>query len=405
MWLRGGIPIGRLFNIRLQIDWSIIFIIALVTMSLASGVFQSWHPDWSAQLRWLTAVSAALLLFVSILLHELSHALVAKAYGIEVKRITLFIFGGMANIEHDPDSPKKEALMALVGPLVSMVLGVSLIILASMAVVPSASNPADPLALVQSLGPLPTLFAWLGPINLLLGVFNLIPGFPLDGGRVLRALLWKITGNLRKATRIASGCGQALGWLLIATGIVMAFGTYVPFLGTGLISGLWLAFIGWFLSSAARAGYYQLLARETLEDVPLRRLVARDGPPIVPAAATLNGFIDDFVMPTDWRVFRTTTSDGKPALLQPYQLREVPKAHRAQTTVAQLATPVEQLPNLNINQTAYDALRAFGRHGDAWLAVVDDGGSLVGVVRRQDIGLWLELELQDEGPKPFANAA
>ena len=226
-----GIKIGRLFGIRVELDASVILIFLLLLFNLGAGVFPFWHPDWSAAVRWSTAAVAAVLFLGSILVHELSHALVARAYQIPVRSIRLFLFGGVADIEHEPTSPKAEALMAGIGPAVSIGLGVLFGLLAGL------STPfrieGDPMLAIERMGPFTTLLMWLAPVNILVGVFNLLPAFPLDGGRVFRAALWATTNNLHTATRWAARVGQGFGWMLILLGVAMAFGAYVPFLGGG----------------------------------------------------------------------------------------------------------------------------------------------------------------------------
>ncbi len=240
--------IGRLFGIELRIDPSWLLVFALVTWSLTS-LFGSWHPQWPRPLAFTVAVSAAALFFVSIVLHELAHSGVALAYGIPVRDITLHLFGGASNIEKEPPTPTAELLMAAVGPIASVAIGVVLIV-ASRAFVDDTGSAEEVLA---SLDPLETLLVWLGPVNVVLGGFNLIPGFPLDGGRVLRAVLWGATGSLERATRAAGVAGQAIGLGFVALGGAIACGVDVPLLGSGVVSGVWLALIGLFLRSAAVA--------------------------------------------------------------------------------------------------------------------------------------------------------
>src|SRR5262249_25123012 len=238
-----GFYLGRIFGINIHIDASWILIFLLVTWSLASGLLPAWHPGWSVVMRWALALVAATLFFISILLHELSHSIVAKAYGLPVRRITLFLFGGVSNIEREPPTPKTEFLMAVVGPITSILLGMIFLALAAFSAATSNITGQDPQAVARPFGPATTFLAWLGPINILLGLFNLIPGFPLDGGRILRAALWSATKDLRKATAWAAGVGRLTGWMFIAAGVAMALGARLPFFGTGLISGLWLIFI------------------------------------------------------------------------------------------------------------------------------------------------------------------
>src|SRR5262245_41591885 len=280
-----GLYVGRIFGINIHIDASWILIFLLITWSLASGLFPSWHPEWGAGLRWGVAVASSLLFFVSILLHELSHSLVAKAQGLLVRRMTLVLFGGVSNIEREPATPKAEFLMAVVGPITSILLGVICMALVSFSAARSNTPITDAQTAISQFGPVTTLLAWLGPVNVLIGLFNLVPGFPLDGGRMLRAGLWSATKNLHKATAMATGVGRMVGWLFIIAGAAMIFGVNLPFFGTGLVSGLWLIFIGWFLSSAARSSYQQSVVRDLLDDVPVFRLMRPrpDVPTVTPS--------------------------------------------------------------------------------------------------------------------------
>jgi Zn-dependent protease len=192
--------IGRLFGVDIRIDSSWIFIAVLLTWNLIA-VFSRWHPDWSPSESVVVAGAASLLFFGCILLHELAHSLAAMAYGVNVRSITLFLFGGVSDIEREPPSARIEFVIAIVGPITSLVLGFGILALASLMMSVSVSSPEAAWTGMAELGPAMTLLAWLGPINIVIGLFNLVPGFPLDGGRVLRSILWSITGNLHTATR------------------------------------------------------------------------------------------------------------------------------------------------------------------------------------------------------------
>jgi Zn-dependent protease len=241
--LRNSIRIARIggISINIHISWILIFI--LVTWTLAAGYFPQNYPHWSRPLSWSVGVITSILFFVSVLLHELAHSFVARARGLPVHDITLFIFGGVSQLEEEPQTAATEFIMALVGPLTSIVLGGAFGALSV-----AASGVSEPLA---------ALGMYLGGINVVLGLFNLIPGFPLDGGRVLRSVLWQATGSLQRATRWASLVGQAVAYLFILAGIWRIF--------TGdWVGGLWIAFIGWFLDNAASSSYRQLTVRNLL---------------------------------------------------------------------------------------------------------------------------------------------
>jgi Zn-dependent protease len=242
--------IGKLAGIDIRVERSWIFIFVLMTWNLSS-VFSAWHPDWPFFETIGIALSASLLFFACIVLHELAHSLVARRYGLRVRSITLLLFGGVSNLEEEPQSARVEFFMALAGPVTSLLLGAAFLALALASTAVSLSDTGTAWSGLAQLGPLVTLLAWLGPLNLGLGAFNLIPAFPLDGGRVLRSILWGLSGDLARSTRRVAALGQIFGGLLIATGLAITFGVHVPFLGSGVTSGLWLAFIGWFLHSAA----------------------------------------------------------------------------------------------------------------------------------------------------------
>jgi Zn-dependent protease len=215
--------IGRAFDIELRVDWSWVFIFVLLTWNLVAA-FGKWHPDWPPREALMMAAAASVLFFSCILLHELAHAIAARRYGLRVRSITLFLFGGVSNIEHEPTSARAEFFIAIVGPITSIALGIVFLLGASLVTTLPMEDVESGWKAVAGLGPLPTLLVWLGPINVMIGLFNLIPGFPLDGGRVLRSLLWSLTGDLRSATRWASATGQSIAWLFIAGGIAMSFG-------------------------------------------------------------------------------------------------------------------------------------------------------------------------------------
>ena len=255
--LRRGFHIARVLGIDINADFSWLLIFLLVTINLTFAVFPGIHPEWSFILNLAVGFAASILFFSSVLAHELAHSLVARSRGVPVNKITLFIFGGVSNVEKEPESPGDEFVMAVVGPLISIVLGAIFLFLASLGT-PVNTAFGSPAAFFSALGPVTTLLLWLGPINILLGLFNLVPGFPLDGGRILRSVIWKISGNLRKSTRIASVFGQGIAWLFIVAGISMIIGINIPFFGTGIGNGIWLVFIGWFLNNMAERGHKEV---------------------------------------------------------------------------------------------------------------------------------------------------
>lgn len=390
--LRSGFRVGRIVGINIFIDWSWVFIFLLITANLAVGFFPSSHPQWGPVLSWITALVAALLFFASVLAHELAHSIVAKARGLPVSRITLFLFGGVSNIEHEPTSPGTEFIMAIVGPVTSLVLGVVFLFLGGVGVYLGGSLSGDTTGLLGRLGPVSTLLLWLGPINILLGVFNMIPGFPLDGGRVLRSILWAGTHNLRLATRWASWIGQAVAWILIVIGIAMVFGIEIPFFGTGLIGGLWLAFIGWFLNNAAVQSYRQVVMEDVLEGIPVATLM-RPNAVSVPPNMTINQLVYDYVMNTDERSFPVLDGDRLAGLVSLADVREIPRVQWDTTTVAQIMTPADELTIATPREDATQALNDLASRDIRQIPVVQEG-RLVGMLRRADVMRYLQLHTE-----------
>jgi Zn-dependent protease/CBS domain-containing protein len=394
--VRSGFRLVRLFGIQIRIDWSWLLILALVTWSLGSSFGQA-HPTWTSGVVWGTALLAALLFFTSVLLHELAHSLVARARGIPVQSITLFLFGGVSSIQHDPDSPGVEFVMAIVGPLTSLVLGAILLVVAAPHVrtIAASGNALQGLA---QLNPLPTILLWLGTINVALGVFNLIPGFPLDGGRVLRSILWGISGNLRRATRWASWIGQGIAWLMIGTGIAMVFGVKIPYFGTGLLNGLWLAFIGWFLNNASAQSYRQIVVHDILEGVSVERMMRTD-PPTVSPDCSLNDLVHEHVMGTDeasFPVVEAGRADEKPELVGIVTIedvRAIPRDDWDTTTVRDVMTPFEKLVTVVRSDDGAVALDRLTETDIRQLPVVE-GHTLVGMLRRRDVMQWLRLHAE-----------
>jgi Zn-dependent protease len=339
------------------------------------------------------AFVAAVLFFLSVLAHELAHSLVAKARGMPVRNIKLFLFGGVSNIEREPPSPGAEFLMALVGPLTSIVLGL-LLVVAGGFTAPVGDAMADPEAVVAGLSPLATLLMWLGSINVLLGIFNLVPGFPLDGGRILRSIFWAVVDDLRRATRWASWIGQGIAWLMIVAGVSMIFGVQIPFLGGGVSSGLWLAFIGWFLNTSAVASYRQVVVQDILEGVPVSRMM-RSNPPSVAPGISVDELVHDGVMGTDDHAFPVVEKGRLVGLVTLEDVRAIPRGSWGSTAVGEIMTPADRLVSVTPEEDAAEALNQLQARDVRQLPVMRNG-SLAGLLRRRDVVRWLQLhsELQ-----------
>ncbi len=354
-----GIPIG------LHVSWFLIF--GLVTWSLALGYFPAEYPNLPRATYWFLGALTSVLFFGSVLLHELGHSFVALRNGIPVRSITLFVFGGVAQIDREPDSPGAEFRIAIAGPLTSSILA------AGFAGLYLVDRPIPHLAAVT---------LWLARINMILAAFNLIPGFPLDGGRVLRALVWGATNSFQRATQVATFSGQ-----IVAAGFI-GLGLFIV-LGGNLFNGLWLVFIGWFLQNAAAATYAQASLRDQLRGVTVRQLMARDHP-LVSAHMSLQDLIDHQILTTGHRSF-LVIDDGH--LLGVMGLRDVaavPKAERTTTTVAQVMVPWEQMSRVEPDTELMDALHLMDDRQVAQLPVVQ-GSELVGMITREHVLHYIRL--------------
>jgi len=365
----GAWRLGEISGIEIAVDYSWVLIFALITFSLA-GSFAQELAGVSRPLAWTAAVATSLLFFASIVLHELGHSLVAQRLGLRVRSITLFIFGGVAQLESEPRRPGHEILIAIAGPLVSFVLAVAFGTLE--AVFQSDAGEGETLA---------TMMGSLARINWLLAIFNCVPGFPLDGGRVLRGLVWAMTGSFDRATRIAAAAGSFVAYGLIGLGIVVG-------LGTGqLASGLWLAFIGWFLLSAARASVGQLAVERALSG-----LLARDAAESVRGACISGGDgvaeVTQRLLHSGLRTFYVVDADGRLCgLVTIRELASVADADRPHTRIDQVMVPTSRLLVVGPEDPALVALRRMAESGVNQLPLVSDGRLLGAVTRERLINL------------------
>ena len=390
--MRSGFRIGRIFGIEIDIDWSWLLIFFLITWNLSSA-FSQVHNNWSIGLQWGIAALAALLFFASVLAHELAHSLVAQAQGVPVRNITLFLFGGVSNIQRDPKSPGNEFVMAILGPLTSVVIGVVLLFVARVTAYVPQNALANPGQIAPQWGPVTTLLLWLGTINIIVGLFNLIPGFPLDGGRVLRAILWAIAGNLQRATRWAAWVGQLIAWIMIVLGISMMFGTVLPFFGTGFISGIWLVFIGWFLNNASSQSYQQIVIENILEGVPVSSMMRTD-PPTVSSGQSISSLVHDHVMRSDDHAFPVLDDNRFVGLVTLDDIRGVARENWDTTTIQSIMKPAGELVTVGPDQDSAEALRMLGEHDVGQLPVLRDN-QLLGLFRRRDVLRYIQFHSKE----------
>ena len=364
--MRAQIKLGRIFGVEIGLHYSWFIIALLITFSLA-GHFQTNNPGWSDGLRWGVAIVTALLFFVSIVLHELSHAMVAKLRGLPVKSITLFALGGVAQIEKEAADAKTEFWMGIIGPITSFVIGV---ICLAITVALGWTPPESPQR------PLPAMLMWLGYINIALAIFNMIPGFPLDGGRVLRGIVWWITGNAKRATTIAARVGQVIAFAMIIYGVMQFFQ------GAGF-NGLWLAFIGWFLLSASRESYAQMVITEGLRGLRVADVMSRDFP-VVDANSNLQTFAEENLTRTGRRFWVVTVNGEPEGIITPDEVSGVPRNRWPYTTVADVMRPLDATRSVNPNTPVTEALEVMARQDLNQLPVVNEKG-LAGLISRAHI--------------------
>ncbi len=377
----GSLRIGQIAGIDIYINVSWIIILVFLTWSLAVSWFPAIYPGWSVATYWITSLIASLLLFVSVLLHELAHSVVARARGLPVHNITLFIFGGVSNIEQEPTSAGVEFQMAVVGPVVSILIGIVCYLL---------------LLPIRGLNsPVAGVLGYLAITNVALGIFNLIPGFPLDGGRVLRSIIWRVTGSLRKATRAATIIGEIVAYLFILAGIWLFF--------TGdLIGGIWIGFIGWFLLSSARTANSQVALQSMLRGVKVGQIM-NPAPITVPANISLQKLIDEYFLPRGLRSALVTQGDQLAGLITLGDIRHVAREQWAQTPVGYVMIPRDQLHVVYPQQNLNDVLPLMANQDVNQLPVVQDE-RVVGILSRDSIMRFLEIR-RSLGPDEQRKAA
>jgi Zn-dependent protease/predicted transcriptional regulator len=370
----GGLGLGRILGIRILIHPSWFVIFALVVFSLATlGAPAGDGAALSAPARWVVAFIVALLFFASVLVHELAHALVARRRGVQVSEITLFIFGGAANLEQDAPDPRTEAVISAAGPLASILLGG--IFLGAWFV----TRGAD----VEVLQAFSGISFWLGVSNLMLAVFNLIPGFPMDGGRLLRSLIWSVTKDFVRATRVATLVGRAFAYGLIALGFVIALN------GGGVdsvINGIWLAFIGWFLNQAAESSYRRVEFERLVEGIRVRDVMDREVPTIGPNL-TIDTLVDQHFLTGEASLYPVTMDGDLMGTIEIGQVSRIPRTNWPVTRVTDVMSRGGALVTLTEPQTLMDAVSRFEESGLSAIPVVDgeDARRLVGIVTRDGL--------------------
>jgi Zn-dependent protease len=363
--------IGQIGGIGISIDSSWLIIFALFVFLLGFSFFPAAAPGFPAGWYWLAAVLTTLLFFASVVAHELAHSLLARRSGLCVRNITLFIFGGVSQLEDEPNTAWDEFKIAVAGPLTSVLLG-ALFFLVTLALRP------------LGIGLLLAALTYLWFINVALAVFNLLPGFPLDGGRVFRALVWRVTGNFLRATRIAAAVGQTFGWILIIGGVASAF--FIP--GFGL-SGLWFALIGWFLVSAARNSYQQTVLRDTLVRVPIMEMLNPNVEALSPEMS-VEQVVREFFLRESASALPVEEDGRLLGIVSVEDVQQVPREHWQTTPVRQVLKPVTNEQVLHPDDDAWDAVNRMQQTARDRVLVVETDGHVDGVVTRGAITRWLQ---------------
>ncbi len=362
---KNSFSIGSIGGIVIRIDYSWFIIFVLFFFLLATSVFPANHPDWPGYLTYATALLTTILFFASVLAHELAHSFMAKASGGEVKDITLFLFGGAAQLTEEPNKPGKEFWMALVGPLTSVGIGLAFLLLL---------RPA-----FRDLEPLAALALWLGRVNIVLAVFNLIPGFPLDGGRVLRAAVWKFTGDFVRSTRIASNVGKAVAYGFIFLGIMQVLG--------GNLGGVWIAFIGWFLNNAAAVSYRQVAIEDALKGQRVGSLVETDCPAIS-GEISLDEFVHDHLLQSARRCFPVIDGGEMRGLMTIHALKQHPKEEWGSIRVGEAMIPREKLFTASPDDDLAEVFKRLSRENVNQLVILD-GDRFAGMLSRERLFSFL----------------
>ncbi len=357
--------LGKVFGIQLRLHYSWFIIFVLLTVSLVS-------PHWLSLLWWVIGIITCLLLFASVLAHELAHSLVGRAHGIPIKSITLFIFGGIAQMTKEATRPGAEFKMAAAGPVCSLVIGGLFALLY--------------LFTPSTIEPISAMFYWLAYINVALAAFNLIPGFPLDGGRVFRSILWRVTDNYRRSTRIAARVGQGVGYLFILGGILIIL--LHPF-GLDWFSGLWFCFIGWFLENAASASYRQVQSREALYGFTVSQAMTADCP-VVPPSTTVSQLVQEYAFTTGHRCFLVAEEGRLMGVLTLHNIKTVSQPNWGATQAKDIMTPVDKLKVAYPDQDALSILEQMDESNINQMPVVSEG-RVIGLITRDNLIRFLHI--------------
>jgi Zn-dependent protease/CBS domain-containing protein len=378
-----NISLGRIFGIHVGFNWSLLVVAALIAWSLATGILPSAAPGHTSGAYWTAGVVSAFVFLASLLAHELAHSIVAVRRGVKVEGITLWLFGGVSRFSSDTNSPGSQALITFVGPLTSLALGVVFYIAS--------------IAVGGGTGLVPVTLSWLGYINITLGIFNLVPAFPLDGGRLLQSLIWLRTGDRLRATRIAARIGMVFAYLLIAYGLA----TFI-FAGS-LIGGLWSVFLGWFLLSAARSEEVGGLIRQALAGMTVAQVMTPN-PVQAPDDISVENALHDYVLASRHSTFPTHDAAGKlSGLLTMAALKNVAPDSRATTLIKEIICPLDKVSTAGPADPVTNLLGLPEGCSEGRTLIID-GGRLVGIISPSDINRLLQRSLSGSAPAAVRTA-
>jgi Zn-dependent protease/CBS domain-containing protein len=380
--MNSNVKLGKVSRIEIGLHYSWFIIAVLIVLSFGEH-FRQVNPNWSTGQIWTTGLVTAALFFVSLLLHELAHSLVAQARGLKVNGITLFALGGVSQLQEDATDAKTEFWVAIAGPIASLIIGFGCL---GIALGLGWHRSTEPLTAVAG------VLVWLGYINIILAGFNMIPGYPLDGGRVLRSIVWAISKNADRSTRIAARVGQVVAFLFILDGIWKFFS------GAGF-GGLWIAFIGWFLMDAAKASYAQVDITSAFRGIRVSQVMSRDCV-TVNGGMSLEEFVDTYLLKTGQRCFAVEDQGRLVGLITPRDMGSIPRERWSSTTVREAMRPLQELQIVTPDTPVLDALKLMARNDVNQLPVVANG-TLQGTVSRSEVLQLLQVRAELQPPATF----
>ena len=367
---RSSVRLFKIYGIEIRLDYSWFIIFALIAYYFGFGYFPRVLPALKPGYMIIITIITTLLFFFSVLFHEMSHSIVAIKNGVPVKRISLFIFGGMAQIEKEPDTPQSEFIIAIAGPAASFFLAAVFGII---------------WAFAKNIGVIGEPVKYLALINIILGVFNLLPGYPLDGGRVLRSIVWKISGSLKRATFVASTAGRVIGFMIIAVGI------FFFFVGN-LLNGIWLVFIGWFLQTSSQMSYRQLIFETSIKGIKIKNIVNKNVTS-VPGDITIEDLVNNYFMKYKYGRFPVVEdfeSERLIGVISLHDIKNVPSEGWKSTKVGDIVKSVSENEKVSMSMEVSDAIKRMSKDSLSHLVVVS-GNKLIGIITKSDVMRFIKL--------------